>query len=341
MKWLRRFAPSIISAASDNDPTTVASLAVIGATTVYGLGWLVLLVIPMLAVVQAISAQTGLATKQGLEDLVRSRYGRAAGLLLLASVLFVNVLTLAADLEGGGAALALLSGIDYRIWILPLCTASLALLVWGNFASVQRVLIYIPLAFLAYIAAAFLAHPHWDTVLHGSLVPHFERSHDYVAGAIALLGTSLTAYAYVWQEIEYTEKRRPLSRLGLVQIEATIGAVGAGIIFWFIVIATGATLGVHHQHVETAAQAAAALAPAAGKFAGTLFGIGLLASALLAIPILLATSAYLVSEMFGWAGRARRTVLPSAQVLRGDDCRKRRRLCGRLCRHQAHPIALL
>ena len=303
MSWLRNLGPGIVSAFSDNDPTTVASLAVIGSTTTYALGWLVLLVIPMLAAVQALSTHVGAVTKCGLEDLVRSRYGRFAAFVVLLSVLAVNVLTFAADLEGGGAALTLLSGFDYRIWVLPLATISLALLILGTYAKIERLLVYLPLAFVTYVIAAFLAHPDWGAVMRYSFIPHWEHSPAYVSGAIALLGTTLTAYAYVWQQIEISETRPPLRRMGLVQVDATFGAVGAGIIFWFIVVATGATLGVHHRPVQTAAEAAMALEPLAGRFAETLFGIGLLGSALLALPVLLATSAYVVSEMFGWAGK--------------------------------------
>ena len=299
----RSMVPGIISAASDNDPTTVASLAVIGSTTVYGLGWLVLLVIPMLAVVQAVSSQIGTVTTDGLEDIVRRRYGTLSAFAMLLAVLVVNVLTFSADLEGGGAALHLLTGLPYQWWIIPLAGSSVALLIWSTYARIQSVLIYIPLAFLAYIAAAFLAHPDWHRILVDSFVPHFEPSQAYTAGAIALLGTTLTAYAYVWQGIEIAEERPPLRRLGLVQIDSTVGAVAAGITFWFIVIATGATLGIHHQRVETAEQAASALTPFAGRFASALFGIGLLGSALLALPVLLATSAYVVAEMFRWAGQ--------------------------------------
>lgn len=295
-------APSIISAASDNDPTTVASLAVIGSTTTFALGWLVLLVIPMLAVVQAISTHLGAVAKAGLEDIVQRWYGRAAALLMLSAVLIVNVLTFSADLEGGGAALTLFSGLGYKIWIVPLAVLTLALLIFSSYRRIERILVLIPLVFLSYIVAAIMAHPDWGAVLRYSFVPHFERSAAYTSGAIALLGTTLTAYAYVWQQIEISEERTPLRRVGLVQVDATVGAVCAGIIFWFITIATGATLGVHHKVVNTAEEAAAALAPVAGHFAETLFGIGLLGSALLALPVLLATSAYVVAEMFRWVG---------------------------------------
>jgi Mn2+/Fe2+ NRAMP family transporter len=299
----RAMAPGIVSAAADNDPTTVATLAVIGSTTTYALGWLVLLVIPMLAIVQSISSQIGAFTHCGLEDIVRRRHGASAAFIMLLAVLIVNVLTFAADLEGGGAALQLLTGAGYVWWIVPLSIASVALLIWGSYARVERILMYIPLAFITYIVAAFMAHPAWSAVLRSSFVPHLQGSHRYIAGAIALLGTTLTAYAYVWQEIEMSEERPPLRRMGLVQVDATFGAVAAGITFWFIVIATGATLGLNGKQVHTAAEAAQALAPAAGRFASILFGIGLIGSALLALPVLLATSAYVVSEMFRWAGK--------------------------------------
>ena len=300
---LARMAPGIISSASDNDPTTVASLAVIGSTTTYALGWLVLLVIPMLAIVQAISTQIGAVTRCGLEDIVRSRYGRIAALAVLFAVIVVNVLTLAADLEGGGAAMSLLTGVDYRWWIVPITAFALILLIANSYRAIERVLVYLPLTFVSYIIAAFLAHPDWGAVLRASFVPHFEHTKAYIAGAIALLGTTLTAYAYVWQQVEISEEAPPLRRLGLVQIDASAGAIGAGIIFWFITITTGATLGVHHKVVNTAEEAALALTPLAGHWASTLFGIGLLGSALLAIPVLLATSAYIVTEMFHWKGK--------------------------------------
>jgi Mn2+/Fe2+ NRAMP family transporter len=289
-----------VAGASDNDPTTVATLAVIGSTTVYGLGWLTLLVIPMLAVIQAIAAQVGAVSKHGLEDCVRENYGRFWAFAALACLLAVNVLTLAADLEGGGAALAMLTHVGYQWWVVPLGALTALLLIFGNYHAIERILRYVALLFLTYAGAAFLARPDWHAVLLGSFVPHFTFQPEYVAGALALLGTTLTAYAYVWETIEQSEEKPPLQRLGLVQVDATLGIVVAGLTFWFILIATGATLGVHHERVETADQAAQALAPIAGKYASLVFGIGLLSSALIAIPVIAGTCAYVAAEMFGW-----------------------------------------
>ena len=294
------FGAGIVAGASDNDPTTVATLAVIGSTTVYHLGWLTLLVIPMLAVIQAIAAQIGAVSKKGLEDCVRANYGRGWAFAVLACLLVVNVLTLAADLEGGGAALGMLTHVHYTWWLLPLGALCGGMLIFGNYSAIERVLRYVALLFLTYVAAAFLARPNWHDVLLGSLVPHLESSPEYVAGALALLGTTLTAYAYVWETIELSEEKPPLRRLGLVQVDAALGIVVAGLTFWFILIATGATLGIHHQKVDTAEQAAQALAPFAGKYASIVFGVGLLGSALVAIPVIAGTSAYVAAEMFGW-----------------------------------------
>jgi Mn2+/Fe2+ NRAMP family transporter len=294
------FGAGIVAGASDNDPTTVATLAVIGSTTTYELGWLTLLVIPMLAVIQAIAAQVGAVSKKGLEDCVRANYGRGWALTALAALLIVNILTLAADLEGGGAALALLTRVQYQWWLLPLAALTIIVLVFGKYESIQRVLRYVALLFLTYVGAAILSRPDWHAVLAGSFIPHVSFRPEMVAGALALLGTTLTAYAYVWETIEVSEEKPPLRALGLVQVDATLGIVAAGLTFWFILVATGATLGVHHQHVDTAEQAAQALAPIAGKYASLVFGIGLLGSALIAIPVIAGTCAYVASEMFGW-----------------------------------------
>lgn len=294
------FGAGIVAGASDNDPTTVATLAVIGSTTTYELGWLTLLVIPMLAVIQAVAAQVGVVSKRGLEDCVRAHYGRGWAIAALASLLIVNLLTLSADLEGGGAALALLTHVSYVWWLVPLGALTAVVLIFGSYRAIERVLRYTALLFLTYVGAAFLAHPNWGDVLRSSFIPHFDFSPVVVSGALALLGTTLTAYAYVWETIELAEEKPPIKRLGLVQVDAALGIVVAGLTFWFILIATGATLGVHHKTVETAEEAAQALAPIAGKYAQVVFAIGLLGSAMIAIPVIAATSAYVAAEMFGW-----------------------------------------
>lgn len=298
--WWRYLAPAVVSGASENDPTTVASMAVIGATTTYTLGWLVLAAAPMLAIVQAIGAHVAGVRRQQLQDVVKECLGVPAALLLLIPLLCVNLLTLAADLEGGTAALNLLTGADARWFAVPLSAIVAAFLVLGHYKSVRNVLSYVPLAFLAYVGAAFLAHPDWSEVLHGSLVPNLHLGAAAITGAIALLGTILTAYAYVWNTIEVAEEKPSVRLLGVIQLDSAIGTLTAILSALFILIATAATLGVHHRQVETAQQAAQALAPLAGRYATVVFAIGLLGSALLALAVISSTTGYATAAMFGW-----------------------------------------
>jgi len=278
----------------------VATLSVIGSTTRYGLCWLVLLIIPLLMVVQATSATVGAVTRTGLQDTIRTRYGMLWALFALGAVMAVNTITLAADLEGGASALELLTGIPYQWFLLPVAALVVILLVVGDSDRIEQLLQYIPILFLAYIGAAILAKPDWGEVLGSTVIPHFEWSSDYLAGALALLGTTLTSYAYVWQSIEEATDQPPLRHLHLVRANAGLGMAVAGLVFWFIVIATGTTLGSSQQRIETAQDAAMALAPVAGSFASVIFGVGLLGSALLALPVLAGTNAYMLAETFGW-----------------------------------------
>ncbi|HZU12681.1 MAG TPA: NRAMP family divalent metal transporter [Chloroflexota bacterium] len=302
-KWrdyLAALGPGLISGASDNDPTTVATMAVLGASTRFGLSWLTILVYPMLASIQMISAKVGLVARHGLQRTVTKRYGRHWGALLLVSVIAVNLVTIGADLEGGAAALGLLFHLNFKWFVLPYAVGLLAVLIFGSYAAIQRVLQYVLFVFVAYIISAFAARPDWGAVLADTIHPSISFNSTYIQGALALLGTTMTSYAYVWETIEEAEARPPIGELGLARADAGFGMLFAVSIFWFELIATGATLGLHHTRVQTAQQAAQALVPVAGAVAGDLFAIGLLASSILAVPVLAATTAYMVCSEFGW-----------------------------------------
>jgi Mn2+/Fe2+ NRAMP family transporter len=301
LDYVKALGPGLISGASDNDPTTVATMAVLGASTEYGLSWLVILIYPMLASIQIISAQVGVVAKQGLQQAVCRVYGRGWGMVLLLSVLAVNLITIGADLEGGAAALGLLFHIAWQWFVVPFALLMFVVLVLGSYDEIQRVLRYVLLVFGAYVVSAFAAHPNWGAVLHATIHPPISFSPVYLQGALALLGTTLTSYAYVWETIEEAEEQPTIAELGLAKADAGFGMVFAVAIFWFILISTGATLGVHHKQVQTAQQAAQALTPVAGPIASDLFAIGLLASAVLAVPVLATSSAYIIGSQFGWA----------------------------------------
>jgi Mn2+/Fe2+ NRAMP family transporter len=301
-KLLTKFGAGLVARGSDNDPTSVATLSVVGSTTVYGLSWLVVLMLPMLLSVQIISARLGLVTHRNLQGVILVRFGRFWFSVSLLLVVGINLLTLTADIQAGAAALNLLSGAAPQIFILPLAFVSGAVMMMGSYRAIQRILEVVLLVFFAYIAAGFLARPNWGDVLHHTIVPTFQFTAAYVAGALALLGATMSSYVYYWETIEEEEERQPLRRLGTIELDAAIGIVFTMVIFWFILISSAATAGVSGIQVQTARDAALALSPLAGELAATLFAVGLLASALLTLPILAATNGYVLVPLLGGRG---------------------------------------
>ena len=296
------FGPGLVAGASDADPTTVASLAVVGAATGYALLWLVFLLLPMIAIVQSIAASIGAISPTSIQVAIRRHYGMTWALLALVAVVAVNLTTLTADLEAGAESLKLLTGIPREYFVLPLAGSVAWLLVSRSYLHVERFLSFLPFIFICYGISAVLARPDWGALARSLAIPHFDFTVPIATGALALLGTTLTSYVYYWESIEVSERGTLPSELRSMKADAVYGALAPGVCFLFILIATAATLGKHHIPVQTATAAAGALEPLAGRSATALFAIGLLASAVIAVPVLAGTSAYVVTQTFGWHG---------------------------------------
>jgi Mn2+/Fe2+ NRAMP family transporter len=296
--------PELLAAASDNDPTNVGTAAVVGAQTGYQLAWVAVLVAPLLVVVQTLALQVAVVAGSDLQTLASKRYGRTVALALLISVVVVNVVTIAADLQAGAAGIGLLVGVDIRWLVLPLGLVVMGLLLVGRYDEVVGVLRYVLVGFLAFGAAAVMARPDWPRLLRDSFVPDLSFKATLVAGALAMVGTTLTAYVYVWETIErgVEEPLNAVSGAGLkrARIGTVAGAVFTALIFWFMLAASAATLGRMHESVSSAQDAAQALRPLAGSLASDLFAVGLVVSALVALPVLMATTAYVVGAEFSW-----------------------------------------
>ena len=304
-EFLRSIGPELLSGASDNDPTNVGTAAAVGSATTYQLAWVALLVAPLLGVVQIIAAQVGSVARNDLQTLTLKRYGKSVAAVLLVSVVVVNVVTIAADLQAGAAGIGLLAGVDSQWLVVALGLALVALLLIGKYDEVVGVLRYILVGFLGFGAAAFLAHPDWSQVLRYSLIPSLSLERGVLVGGLAILGTTLTSYVYVWETVgrgveEAPDRSGEGKGLARARIGAVIGAVFTAMVLWFMLIASGATLGQHHVTITSAQDAAQALRPLAGSLAADLFAIGLVVSAVVALPILMSTTAYVVGAHFDW-----------------------------------------
>lgn len=297
-KFVRGFGPGLVSGASANDPTTVGTLAVVGAGTGYGLAWLVVLLLPMLAIVQAIAASVAALSQASVQQAIARTFGWKVATLAAVSIAAIGLFTLAADVQAGAQALSLLTRVPYYYFVLPLVVVAGWLLATKSYLRIEQILASFTLVFLCYVASAIYARPDWGAVLHSILAPRFELSPIFLTGAVALLGTTLTSYVYFWESIEVAERRPLLSEVRAIGADAALGMCVAGSSFLFVLVATAATIGKHHLPIQTAAEAAAALRPLAGGFDQGLFGIGLLASAAIAIPVIAATNGYVVAQAY-------------------------------------------
>jgi len=293
--------PGIVSGAADNDPSGVVTYIQIGATTGFGLLWLMLLSTPMLYYLEEMSTRLGVVTKHGLGRIVRVRYGRGVAMAVVLPLIVSNIITLGADLAGTGAAIQLLTGVSWEWWIVPLAVALGVMLVYLSYRTISRFLLLLTPLFLLYIVTGFIVHPNWSAVLRATFVPSIQFTPTYFAAALGLLGATLTPYMFFWQTNEEVEAHRTVKDLGDENVDVAVGMVYANVVFYFIILVAGAVLFGRGGGISTVAQAAASLRPLAGPAATTLFALGILVSGFLSLPVMAACSAYALAEVFGWA----------------------------------------
>lgn len=288
--------PGLLAGLSDDDPAGITTYSVLGAEYGYELLWVLALSTAALVVFHEIAARTGVVTGKGLVLLVRERYGGRAAAVAVSGLLVANVGTVCAELAGVAIGVDLLTGAGRGIAV-PLAAVLVAALVLGSsFHRVEHVLLALSAVFVAYIAAGLLAHPDWSAAAEGLVVPRMPQDRDAVVIAVATLGTTLAPWGLAFMQSYAVDKRIPVEDLRYERVDVVTGAVLTGVIGVFIVVACAATLHVDGVSVESGADAARALEPVAGAMASSLFGIGFLGAALLALAVVPLSSAYSVCE---------------------------------------------
>lgn len=306
--------PGLVTGAADDDPSGVATYSQVGAQFGYGMGWAILFSYPLLASIQAISAEIGSVTGMGVAQNLRRHYPRWLLQIVVNLLLIANIINLGADLGAMGAALGLLIGGPVMVYAGLFAIVCVLMEIFMSYTSYARVLKWSTLALLSYVAVVFVAGVDWGKAAYGALVPNFVFDNAHAMALVAILGTTISPYLFFWQagqEVEEQHRRhvKPLcvaprragSELRRIRLDTMLGMGFSHLTALFIVIATAATLNAHGiTHVESSAQAAEALRPIAGDFAFALFAIGIIGTGMLAVPILAGSAAYAVSESFGW-----------------------------------------
>jgi Mn2+/Fe2+ NRAMP family transporter len=265
--------------------------------------WILVAITISLAVVNEMGARMGVVTGKGLADLIRERFGVRGTTFAMALLLFANAFTTVAEFAGIAAGLELF-GVP-RFVSVPLAAAVIWLLVVrGSYPVVEKVLLSITVVYVTYVISGFLVHPPWAEVLRASTVPQVVPRRDYFLLAIALIGTTVTPWMQFYLQAAVADKGIPNEHLAYSRTEVVVGAFVTDFVDFFIILATAATLYGHLSPVQLsnmqAGDFARALEPVAGQFATGLFAIGLIGASILAGSVVPLSTAYAVTEAFGW-----------------------------------------
>jgi Mn2+/Fe2+ NRAMP family transporter len=300
LAFLAILGPGLVAANAGNDAGGIATYATVGARYGYDLIWMMVLITVSLIVVQEMAARMGAVTGKGLAELIREQYGVRWSTFSTASVLVANLGICISEFVGVGAAMSL-AGIPKYASVPAAAVLVWLLVVRGSYRSAERIFVCMALPFFAYPAAAILAHPDWLSVAHATVAPHVRLTSGYLFLFVATAGTTITPFMQLYLQSAVVERGIGPDELPQERAEVVVGSVFANLVAIFIIVATGATLYVHGEHtVSSAADAARALEPFAGRYAEALFAVGLLGASLLAAAILPVTAAYVVAETFGF-----------------------------------------
>lgn len=311
---LKALGPGLITGAADDDPSGIATYSQVGAQFGYAIGWTMLFSWPLMAATQEIAARIGSTTGHGIAANLRRHYPRWVLDAVVIALLIANVLNLGADVAAMGDAMRLVVGGPAQFWTVVVATLSLVAEIYLSYPRYSSVLKWLTLSLFAYVATLIVSHVDWHAALVGAVAPKLQFDGPGMTALVAVLGTTISPYLFFWQssqEIEELERRhrKPLCiaprtagrELKRIRIDTLVGMAYSNLIALFIIMATAAVLNAHGMHhIETSTDAAMALVPFAGRFAGLIFALGIIGTGFLAVPVFAGTASYAVCETFRW-----------------------------------------
>ncbi len=321
--FFRFLGPGLITGASDDDPSGIATYSQAGAQFGFGTLWLALFQLPLMIVIQEICARIGLVTGSGLAGIIRTRYSKKIGYPIICLLLIANTINIGADIGAMAASVKLV------LPQIPIVAATILFTglivcteIFVPYKKYVTILKYLTLSLLAYVITAFVVGGNLVAMLTASVIPHIEFTPTFTMLFVAIFGTTISPYLFFWQSSEEAEEdvaKNKIKEMGggkprvrkreisAMRMDVTIGMIFSQAIMWFIVTTAAGTLYAHGiTNISTADEAAKALEPLvktfpnSGELAKTVFALGIIGTGLLAIPVLAGSSAYALSEELGW-----------------------------------------
>ena len=313
-KFLQALGPGLITGASDDDPSGIATYSQAGAQFGYQLGWVMLFSWPLMCAVQEASARLGRVTGRGIAGNLKRHYPSWAVYSLVGLLLVANTINLGADLGAMAAALKLVIGGPQVLYVGLFAISSVLLEVFVRYSRYVSTLKWLTLSLFAYVAVAFVVRIPWEFVARHFFIPHVRLNAGYLTVIVAILGTTISPYLFFWQaeqeadDIKDHSGSRPLirapeqagSEFSRIRWDTYVGMALSNLVALFIILTTAATLNAGGvTDIQTSAQAAEALRPIAGPFVFVVFALGIVGTGMLALPVLAGSAAYAVGEAFG------------------------------------------
>ena len=307
--YFRRLGPGLVTGAADDDPSGIATYSQVGASAGFGLLWTTVFALPLAAAVQESTARLGLVTGKGLAALIRQRFPRPVLLAAVVIVATANTFNIGADIGSMAAATRLLVPVPHLVLVLAFTVLMLTVEITVPYRTYSRFLRWLCLSVLSYIVVLFFVDVSWGEVAVRTFVPGLVLDGPTVAAVIALFGTTVSPYLFFWQGAEEVEEitadggipTPTRAHMAAMRGDVVFG-MGSGVTVMFAIMVTAAaTIGSGGPvTITTAEEAAEALRPFAGDLAGLLFTLGIVGVGLLAVPVLAGSTAYAISEAFGW-----------------------------------------
>ena len=308
-RFWKLLGPGLVTGASDDDPSGIATYSQAGAQ--YGLStlWTALITFPLMAAIQEMCARIGMVTSQGLTGTLKTNYPKS---ILYIMVVFSSpaiVMNIGADIAGMGAVGNLLFPKIHAIFFsVGFTVLLLIIIIFLPYQKIASVLKYLCMVLLVYFIVPFLYKQDWLVILKGTFIPTIKFDKNFISILVAILGTTISPYLFFWQATMEVEDRKNKKILVLnkkimkeMKADVDFGMLFSNLVMFFIILTTGTVLfngGIHQ--IDTVEQAAQALKPLAGNFAYLLFAVGVIGTGLLAIPVLSGSLSYIISETFGW-----------------------------------------
>ncbi len=306
----KKLGPGLITGASDDDPSGIATYSQAGAQ--YGLStlWTALITFPLMAAIQEMCARIGLVTSKGLTGTLRDHYSRPILYLMVLFSFPAIVMNIGANIAGMGAVGNLLvPTIPSEFFSIGFTALLFVLIIYLPYRKFASILKYLCIVLLVYLIVPFLYKQDWLAILKGTLIPKITFDKKYISILVGILGTTLSPYLFFWQATMVAEdnshRRKKIiidkKILGDIKQDVDFGMLFSNIVMFFVILTSGTVLfngGIHN--IETVEQAALALRPLAGDAAYLLFALGVIGTGLLAIPVLCGSLSYIITESFGW-----------------------------------------